>query len=88
MKPALHGKPTGTEITAGSTLLSARHRALQCKADLALVPVSTKRIWLRVADSTSSKRRLSQASRETLKFHHLAAAEWRPRPLHQLRLLR
>ena len=74
--------PPGTGITAGSTLLSARHRALQRKADLALVPVSTKRIWLRVADPTSSKRRLSQASRETLEFFtHLAAAEWRPRPL-------
>ena len=74
--------PPGTGINAGSTLLSARHRSLQCKADLALVPVSTKRIWLRVADPTSSKRRLSQASRETREFFtHLAAAEWRPRPL-------
>eukprot|EP00439_Symbiodinium_sp_Y106_P033219 s4935_g3.t7 len=74
--------PPGTGINAGSTLLSARHRSLQRKADLALVPVSTKRIWLRVADPTSSKRRLSQASRETLEFFtHLAAAEWRPRPL-------
>ena len=68
--------PPGTGIDAGSTLLSARHRSLQSKADLALVPVSTKRIWLRVADPTSSKRRLSQDSRETLEFFtHLAAAE-------------
>ena len=36
-------------------------------------------MWLRVADSTSSKRRLSEENRETLEFlAHLASAEWRP----------
>ncbi|CAE7036464.1 unnamed protein product [Symbiodinium sp. CCMP2592] len=76
------GTPPGTSISEGSTLLSARHKTLHSKKDLALVPVSTKRMWLRVTDPTSSKRRLSEASRETLSFFaHLSSREWRPRPL-------
>ncbi|CAE7518155.1 unnamed protein product [Symbiodinium sp. CCMP2592] len=74
--------PPGTSISPGSTLLSARHKALKSKDDLALVPVSTKRMWLRVTDPTSSKRRLSESSRETLAFFaHLSSRDWRPRPL-------
>ncbi|CAE7653223.1 Gapdh [Symbiodinium sp. CCMP2592] len=76
------GSPPGTSISPGSTLLSARHKALHSKEDLALVPVSTKRMWLRITDPTSSKRRLSESSRETLAFFaHLSSREWRPRPL-------
>ncbi|CAE7448189.1 unnamed protein product [Symbiodinium sp. CCMP2592] len=42
----------------------------------------TKRMWLRVTDPTSSKRRLSESSRETLAFFaHLSSRDWRPRPL-------
>ncbi|CAE7721765.1 GIP [Symbiodinium sp. CCMP2592] len=74
--------PPGTSISPGSTLLSARHKTLKSKDDLALVPVSTKRMWLRVTDPTSSKRRLSESSRETLAFFaHLSSRDWRPRPL-------
>ncbi|CAE7785030.1 unnamed protein product [Symbiodinium sp. CCMP2592] len=76
------GCPPGTGISPGSTLLSARHKPLKSKEDLALVPVSTKRMWLRVTDPTSSKRRLSESSRETLAFFaHLSSRDWRPRPL-------
>ncbi|CAE7409115.1 unnamed protein product [Symbiodinium sp. CCMP2592] len=76
------GSPPGTSISPGSTLLSARHKALRSKDDLASVPVSTKRMWLRITDPTSSKRRLSESSRETLAFFaHLSSREWRPRPL-------
>ena len=60
--------PPGTCITSGAKLLSARHVNLQNKLDLHKVPVTTKRIWMRVADPTSSRRRLSQMSRETLQF--------------------
>ncbi|CAE7841036.1 unnamed protein product [Symbiodinium sp. CCMP2592] len=68
------GCPPGTCISAGSTLLSARHKTLRSKEDLSAVPVSTKRMWLRVADPTSSKRRLSESSRETLAFFaHLSS---------------
>ncbi|CAE7840267.1 unnamed protein product [Symbiodinium sp. CCMP2592] len=76
------GCPPGMGISPGSTLLSARHKPLKSKEDLALVPVSTKRMWLRVTDPTSSKRRLSESSRETLAFFaHLSSRDWRPRPL-------
>ncbi|OLP90521.1 hypothetical protein AK812_SmicGene27869 [Symbiodinium microadriaticum] len=48
--------------------------------DLVKVPVSTKRI--RVADPTSSRRKLCPDSVEVLRFfHHLSSVEWRPRPL-------
>ena len=81
--------PPGTCITSGAKLLSARHVNLQNKLDLHKVPVTTKRIWMRVADPTSSRRRLSQMSRETLQFLlYISSMEWRPRPLRQPRLAR
>ena len=74
--------PAGTSIRPGSTLLSARHVELRCLPDLPKVPVSSKRIWMRVADPSSSRRKLSIASRETLEFFlYLSSGEWRPRPL-------
>ncbi|CAE7294548.1 unnamed protein product, partial [Symbiodinium necroappetens] len=74
--------PAGTSIRPGSTLLSARHVELRCLADLHKVPVSSKRIWMRVADPSSSRRKLSIASKETLEFFlYLSSREWRPRPL-------
>ena len=74
--------PTGTSIHPGSTLLSARHVELKRLDDLHKVPVSSKRIWMRVADPSSSRRRLSTASKETLEFFlYLSSREWRPRPL-------
>ena len=74
--------PPGTNITKGAKLLSARHINIQSKSDLQKVPVTTKRIWMRVADPSSSRRRLSAISRETLEFfYYLSSREWRPRPL-------
>ena len=54
--------PPGTNITKGAKLLSARHINIQSKSDLQKVPVTTKRIWMRVADPSSSRRRLSVIS--------------------------
>ncbi|CAE7592117.1 unnamed protein product [Symbiodinium sp. KB8] len=74
--------PPSTAISKGSKLLSARHVDLHTKADLVKVPVSTKRIWMRVADPTSSRRKLCQDSVDVLRFfQHLSSVEWRPRPL-------
>ena len=50
--------PPSTAISKGAKLLSARHVELHTKADLFKVPVSTKRIWMRVADPSSSRRKL------------------------------
>ena len=60
--------PRGTSIPVGSSLLSARHTNLKTKADLRLVPISSRRVWLRVADPSSSRRKLSEPSREMLRF--------------------
>ncbi|CAE7281103.1 unnamed protein product, partial [Symbiodinium sp. KB8] len=74
--------PPGTSIQPGCTLLSARHVDLKCPADLHKVPGSSKRIWMRVSDPSSSRRKLSSASRETLEFFlYLSSREWQPRPL-------
>ena len=75
--------PPSTAISKGSKLLSARHVDLHTKADLVKVPVSTKRIWMRVADPTSSRRKLCQDSGRCFFafFQHLSSVEWRPRPL-------
>ena len=74
--------PPGTAIRQGAKLLSARHFDMQTKADLVKVPVSTKRIWMRVADPSSSRRKLCPDSIDVLRFFkHLSSVEWRPRPL-------
>ncbi|CAE7366495.1 unnamed protein product, partial [Symbiodinium sp. CCMP2456] len=74
--------PPSTVVSKGAKLLSARHVDLLTKADLCKVPVSTKRIWMRIADPTSSRRKLCQDSVAVLRFfQHLSSVEWRPRPL-------
>ena len=60
--------PPGTAIPLGSKLLSARHVEITCKADLRKVPLTSKRIWLRIADPMSRFRRLSKLSRKLLAF--------------------
>ena len=49
-------------FSPGSRLLEARHVPIACNKDLLKVPVASKRIWVRVADPTTSRRKLSQAS--------------------------
>ena len=60
--------PPGTSITPGSQLLSARHVNLERLDDLRLVKQTGRRMWMRVADLGSSKRRLSEQSRKFLLF--------------------
>ena len=77
--------PPGTGVQPGSTLLSARYIELRCLADPPKVPVSSKRIWMRISDPTSSRRKLREfheASRETRDvFRRLSSKQWRSRPL-------
>eukprot|EP00435_Cladocopium_sp_Y103_P061476 s365_g23.t1 len=63
-----HTVPTHTAIRVGSKLLSARHHNLSCKQDLHHVPVGHRRLWLRIADPNSSKRKLTAVSVATLQF--------------------
>ena len=60
--------PPGTAIPLGSKLLSARHVDINSKADLRKVPLTSKRIWLRIADPMARFRRLSKLSRKLLAF--------------------
>ena len=54
--------PRGMSFSPGSRLLEARHVPIACNQDLLKVPVTSKRIWVRIADPTASRRKLSQAS--------------------------
>ncbi|CAE7785472.1 unnamed protein product [Symbiodinium sp. CCMP2592] len=60
--------PPGSTIPPESKLLSARHVEIKCKADLRLVRATGKRVWIRVADASSSKRRISTVSRQFIMF--------------------
>ena len=52
--------PPGTAIPVDSKLLSIRHKELASLADLDKIFVQDKRLWLRVVNPKSSRRRLSK----------------------------
>ena len=58
----------GTSIRSGSKLLSVRHVQINSLADLRLVRATGKRLWARVADPSTGKRKLSVASQRFLLF--------------------
>ena len=58
--------PPGTSIVRGSKLLSVRHVDINKLSDLHLVRNTGKRLWARVADPTTGKRKLSSLSRQFL----------------------
>ena len=60
--------PRGTAIPCGSKFLEARRVAIQQKSDLHKVVLPSRRIWLRVADPASSRRKLSEASVAFLQY--------------------
>ena len=54
--------PRGRAFSPGSRLLEARHVPIASNKDLPKVPVTSKRLWIWVADPTTSRRKLSHAS--------------------------
>ena len=60
--------PPGTGIPIGGLLVSVRHQAVTKKSDLAQVRLSEKRIWLRICNPSSNKRRLSTSSQRCLQI--------------------
>ena len=52
-------RPNGSAIPLGAKLLSVRHQTVTSLADLRWISVTNKRIWLRVADPSGSRRKLS-----------------------------
>ena len=61
-------KPTGTAIPAGSKLIQVRHQTIQSLSDLVSCPTTDRRIWIRLRDPGSSKRKLSTHSQKALKM--------------------
>jgi hypothetical protein len=60
-------RPAGTSIPVGSKLLAARHVPITTRADLAKVPITERRVWLRISDPNSHSRKLSIESKNTLR---------------------
>ena len=63
-----HSRPPGTAIPIGSKLLQVRHSTVKQKTDLLNCPYSDRRIWLRLIDPNTSKRKLSMHTNHVLKF--------------------
>eukprot|EP00435_Cladocopium_sp_Y103_P057137 s317_g19.t1 len=62
-------KPRFTAIPLDGHLVQVRHQAVQSKSDLQQCALSDKRIWLRIRDPHSSKRKLSQPSLRVLNLY-------------------
>ena len=60
--------PPGSGIPVGSRLISARHRDLKCKADLAHVPLTCRCVHMRIQDAAHPERNISAASKQFLAF--------------------
>ena len=55
-------RPQGTALPVGGTLLSVRHQSVSRLSDLQALRLSDKRIWMRIRDPHSNRRRISEAS--------------------------
>ena len=64
-----HRKPPFSAIPINGRLIQVRHKAVTTKADLFSCALSDKRIWLRIRDPNSSKRKLSADSMRILKMY-------------------
>ena len=59
-------QPPNTAIPVGGRLLAARHQNISCLADLAKVRLTERRLWLRVSNAASARRKLSSPSLRAL----------------------
>ena len=62
-------QPRGSGIPVGSKLLAVRHQSVQQKADLTSLYLSEQRLWLRLRDFQSSKRKLSEDSLRVIQMY-------------------
>ena len=60
--------PPGSGIPVKSRLISARHRELRCKADLHQVPLTSRRVHMRIQDPSHPLRNVSAQSKSFLLF--------------------
>jgi hypothetical protein len=62
-------KPPHSAIPIQGHLIQVRHQPVQTKHDLFSCALSDKRIWLRIRDPYSTKRKLSQSSQRVLQLY-------------------
>eukprot|EP00438_Fugacium_kawagutii_P000882 Skav218514 [mRNA] locus=scaffold1564:342744:345770:+ [translate_table: standard] len=78
--------PPHTSIPVGSKLISVRHHPVHTIPDLMHVPITPKRIWMRIRDPASPTRKLSPNSLRVLALFDqwLLSGQWvvsmRPKP--------
>lgn len=78
--------PPHTSIPVGSKLVSVRHHVVHNMQDLLNVPITPKRIWMRIRDPASPTRKLSPNSLRVLGLFDqwLSSGQWvvsmRPKP--------
>ena len=61
-QPVFEKRPSGSAIPVGGRLVQVRHQHVSKPSDVGRCLTSDKRIWLRIRDPASSKRRLSVSS--------------------------
>ena len=61
-------RPQGTSIPVGARLISVKHKEVKHTSDLASIPITERRIWMRVADPKSATRTLSGSSMRVLQL--------------------
>ena len=62
-------QPTGSGILVGSQLLAVRHQPVTTKAELSSLYLSERRLWLRIRDFQSTKRKLSSDSLRVIRMY-------------------
>ena len=62
-------QPPGSGIPIGSRLLAVRHKEVTSKADLTVLYLSERRLWLRIRDFQSTKRKLSPDSLRVIQMY-------------------
>ena len=62
-------KPPFSAIPINGHLIQVRHQQVKTKQDLMTCALSDKRVWLRIRDPNSSKRKLSQSSIRILQMY-------------------
>ena len=62
-------QPTGSGIPVGSKLLAVRHQPVSSKSDLSSLYLSERRLWLRIRDFQSTKRKLSSDSLRVIQMY-------------------
>ena len=64
-------QPPGTGIPIGGQLISVRHQTVKTKQDLDTLRLGNRRIWMRITNPLSKKRKISEASARCLSLFNV-----------------